>query len=154
MIIQVHIHPIITPTSTTNNSPVADPSIASLVVLTGVVVVLTGVVVVSLGAVDASSRGIVVSVEDNFVVGIVVAPEDSVVFVSHSVLTVFVGVIVVSEDLSVVASSQLLVGHEHSRRAFPALNVMLHLQVELELIGVVPFRISQFIAASFVISTN
>ena len=150
MIMQVHIHPMMTPTSTTNNSPVADPSIASLVVLTGVVVVLTGVVVVSLGAVDASSRGIVVSVEDNFVVGIVVAPEDSVVFISHSVLTVFVGV----TGVSVFASSQFLVGHEHSRRAFPALNVMLHLQVELELIGVVPFRISQFIAASFVISTN
>ena len=41
MTMQVHIHPIVTPTSTTNSSPVADPSIASLVVL----VLLRGVVV-------------------------------------------------------------------------------------------------------------
>ncbi len=111
---QVHIHPMITPTSTTNSSPVVDPttSIASLGVL----------------------LHCVLSVDENFVVDAVDAPQDSVVFVS----------------------SQPLVGHEQSRFAFLlfASNVMLHLQVESESIGGSPLSNIQFIVVFCVISTN
>ena len=100
MIMQVHIHPIITPTNTTNSSPVADPSIASHDVLAGDA--LDGVVIASLGVLHGLLGGVQGSGVVLSLVGIFDPPEDFVVIVSHS-------------GVEVVVSSQFSVGQEHCK---------------------------------------
>ncbi len=76
IIMQVHIHPIITPTNTTKSSPVADPSITSPDALAGDVLAgdvlvgdaLDGVVIASLGVL----HGLLGSVQGAGVVLVVV----------------------------------------------------------------------------------